>query len=214
MKSIIYFFSLFLFLNTYANDLSKVLEVEMEGFVVVIVNFQEGDKIKLFEVESGDHILSKTYGEIDLSQLPTGSYLLENNEGESVVIERLEEEINIVGVVENVEVDFVLENDSKRVYIPADINLEQEFILYYNKNETNLLEITREGDLITVVNFEEGDKIKLFEIKNTIHVLSKTTNFVDLSQLPTGVYVLENNKGESVVVEKFVDTEDFLIADM
>lgn len=213
MKLIACFFSLFLFLSSYANDLDQILEVEMEGLVVVVVDFQDGDKIKLFEVESGDHVLSKTHGEIDLSQLPMGSYLLENNEGESVVIERLEEEINIAGALENVETNFVLENDSKRAHVPTEINVEQEFIHYYENAETNLLEITREGDFVTVVDFEEGDKIKLFEVKNTVHILSKTTNYVDLSQLPAGVYVLENNKGESVVVEKFVDNDD-LVADM
>ncbi|WP_159025812.1 hypothetical protein [Aquimarina sp. Aq78] len=213
MKSIACFFSLFLFLSSYANDLDQILEVEMEGLVVVVVDFQEGDKIKLFEVESGDHVLSKTHGEIDLSQLPMGAYLLENSEGESVVIERLEEAINITGAIENVETDFVLENDSKRAYVPAEIDVEQEFIHYYENAETNLLEITRDGDFVTVVGFEEGDKIKLFEVKNTVHILSKTTNFVDLSQLPVGVYVLENNKGESVVVEKFVNNDD-LVADM
>ncbi len=213
MKLIACFFSLFLFLSSYANDLDQILEVEMEGLVVVVVDFQDGDKIKLFEVESGDHVLSKTHGEIDLSQLPMGSYLLENSEGESVVIERLEEEINIAGALENVETNFVLENDSKRAHVPTEINVEQEFIHYYENAETNLLEITREGDFVTVVDFEEGDKIKLFEVKNTVHILSKTTNYVDLSQLPAGVYVLENNKGESVVVEKFVDNDD-LVADM
>lgn len=213
MKSIACFFSLFLFLSSYANDLDQILEVEMEGLVVVVVDFQEGDKIKLFEVESGDHVLSKTHGEIDLSQLSLGSYLLENSEGDSVIIERLEEEINIVGAIESVDADFILENDSKRVYVAAEINVEQEFIHYYENAETNLLEITREGDFVTVVGFEEGDKIKLFEVKNTVHILSKTTNFVDLSQLPVGVYVLENNKGESVVIEKFVDNND-LVADM
>ncbi|WP_109097665.1 hypothetical protein [Aquimarina sp. AU58] len=213
MKSIAYFFSLFLFLSSYANDLDQILEVEKEGLVVVVVDFQDGDKIKLFEVESGDHILSKTHGEIDLSQLPMGSYLLENNQGESVVIVRMEEDINIEGAIENVESNFVVEYDSKRADMPSEVNVEEEFVHYYENSETNLLEITRDGNFVTVVNFEEGDKIKLFEVKNTVHVLSKTTNFVDLSQLPVGVYVLENNRGESVVVEKYVDN-DVLVADM
>ncbi|WP_062057739.1 hypothetical protein [Aquimarina longa] len=199
MKSILYFFSLFLALSTYANGIDDSLEVEKEGLVVVVVNFQDGDKIKLFEVESGDHVLSKTRGEVDLSFLPVGAYLLENSEGESVIIERLEEDINITEALDN---DFVIENDSERMYMPAEINIEKEYIHYYDNAETNLLSITREGNFITVDDFEEGDKIKLFEVKNTVHVLSKTTNVVDLSQLPVGVYVLENNKGKSVVIEK------------
>ncbi|WP_271782038.1 hypothetical protein [Aquimarina algiphila] len=212
MKLIAYIFSLFLFLNSYANDMDQSLEVEMDGLVVMVVDFQEGDKIKLFEVETGDHVLSKTHGEIDLSQLPMGSYLLENNEGRSVVIERLEEEISIEGVIEHSETDFVLENDNERTFVPADINVEQEFIHYYENAETNLLAVEREGDIVKVIDFEDGDKIKLFEVKNTVHVLSKTTNYVDLSQLPAGVYVLENDRGDSVVLEKFVDEDQ--VADM
>lgn len=213
MKLVIYFFSLFLFLNSYANDMDQSLEVEMDGLVVLVVDFQEGDKIKLFEVETGDHVLSKTHGEIDLSQLPMGSYLLENSEGRSVVIQRLEEEISIEGVIEHHEIDFVLQDDSEVVFVPANITIEQEFIHYYENAETNLLAVEREGDMVKVVDFEDGDKIKLFEVKNTVHILSKTTNYVDLSQLPAGVYVLENDRGDSVVLEKFVG-EDQIVADM
>ncbi len=213
MKLIAYFFSLFLFLSSYANDMDQSLEVEMNGLIVMVVDFEDGDKIKLFEIETGDHILSKTHGEVDLSQLPIGSYLLENNEGQSVVIERLEEEVSIEGVVENNKIDFVLENDSERTFVSAEINVEQEFIQYYENAETNLLSIERDGDMVKVVDFEDGDKIKLFEVKNTVHILSKTTNYVDLSQLPAGVYVLENDRGDSVVLEKFVD-EDQVVADM
>lgn len=214
MKSIAYFFSLFLFLNSYANDLSQPLQVEKEGLVITVVDFKEGDKLKLFEVESGDHILSKTRGQIDLSQLPMGSYLLENSIGESIVIQRLEEEITIGGeITDDVDQDFVVEQDSKRVYMSSEITVEQEYIQYYENAETNLLEIIREGNIVTVVDFQDGDTIKLFEVKNTVHVLSKTTNHVDLSQLPTGVYVLENNKGESVVVEKLSNNNE-LVADM
>ncbi len=209
MKSLVYIFSLFLSFAGIANgdrDGQK-LEVEKNGLVVEVVDFQEGDKIKLFEVETGDHILSKSHGMIDLSQLPLGSYLLENNEGKSIVIQRLEDEINIDGVIEVVESEFVLERDSQRAFISSDVNVEEEFINYYENTQTSLLEINRDGDIITVVGFEDGDKIKLFEVKNTVHILSKTTNFVDLSQLPAGVYVLENNKGESVVVEKYTSND-------
>ena len=99
MKSIVFFLiSVFLVSNIYANDTDLSLEVEKEGLIVSVVNFEEGDKIKLFDVESGDHILSKTHSDIDLSQLPVGLYLLENTHGQSVVIERFEEEIKIDGL--------------------------------------------------------------------------------------------------------------------
>ncbi len=207
MRSIIYLFTFLLCLASHANDDDQTLEVEKEGLVVMVVNFEDGDKIKLFEVETGDHILSKTHNQIDLSQLPIGSYLLENNQGKSIVIQRTEDEVNIDGVTEVEEEEFVLASDSKRVNMSSDVDVEEEFVNYYENTQTGLLEITREGDIINVVNFEDGDKIKLFEVKNTVHVLSKTEGYVDLSQLPAGVYVLENNKGESVVVEKFVDAD-------
>ncbi|SHJ55247.1 hypothetical protein [Aquimarina spongiae] len=207
MKLIPCIFSLFLFLNSYANISDGDLKVEKDGLVVVVLDFEEGDKIKLFEIETGEHILSKTHSEIDLSQLPIGSYLLENNEGQSVVIDRMEEELKVDGAINAIHNDFLLERDSARAMVPAEIDVEQEYMHYYDNAETNLLAITREGDVITVQDFEEGDKIKLFEVKNTVHVLTKTTNFVDLSQLPAGVYVLENDRGDSVVVEKFVDKD-------
>ena len=115
MKSIVFFLiSVFLVSNIYANDTDLSLEVEKEGLIVSVVNFEEGDKIKLFDVESGDHILSKTHSDIDLSQLPVGLYLLENTHGQSVVIERFEEEIKIDGVLETINNDFVLDLDSLR----------------------------------------------------------------------------------------------------
>ncbi len=211
MKLITYIFSLFIICNSYAND--DTLNVEKDGLTIMVIDFQEGDKLKLFEVETGDHVLSKTRGQVDLSQLPIGSYLLENSEGKSIVIDRLAEDINVDGVINTIHNDFLLERDSKRVYVAADVDVEQEYMKYYDNAETNLLAITREGDVITVDEFEDGDKIKLFEVKNTVHILSKTTNFVDLSQLPAGIYVLENNKGEAVVVEKFTDNND-QVADM
>ncbi len=212
MKLITYIFSFLFFVTSYANDNDQTLEVEKDGLLVMVVNFEEGDKIKLFEVETGDHILSKTHNEIDLSQLPMGSYLLENNEGRSIVIQRLEDEINIDGVLDNIDNDFVLDRDSQRAYVSSDVDVEEEFVNYYEHTQTSLLEIIRDGDIVTVVDFVEGDKIKLFEVKDTVHVLSKTEGYVDLSQLPAGVYVLENNKGESVVVEKFLDNDQ--VADM
>ncbi len=212
MKLIVCFLSLFLSIAGYSND--DDLTVEKDGLVVEVIDFKEGDKLKLFEIETGDHILSKTHGQIDLSQLPVGSYLLENNEGKSIVIDRLEEELNVDGAISAIHNDFLIERDSKRVYMPADIDVEQEYVHYYENAETNLLAIEREGDVITVIDFVEGDKIKLFEVKNTVHILSKTSNFVDLSQLPIGVYVLENNKGESVVVEKYSDVDNGMVADM
>ncbi|GAA4270976.1 hypothetical protein U6A24_03670 [Aquimarina gracilis] len=214
MKAVIYILSLFLSLSMYAND--DTLTVEKDGLIVEVVDFQEGDKLKLFEVETGDHILSKTRAQIDLSQLPVGAYLLENNQGKSVVINRLEEDLKVDGAIDAIHNEFLLERDSQRAYMDADIDVEEEYANYYENAETDLLAIEREGDIITVLYFEEGDKIKLFEVKNTVHILSKTTNFVDMSQLPAGVYVLENNKGESVVVEKYenVEVEDNLVADM
>jgi len=217
MKVTILIYSLFLSLTIFAND-NNSLTVKQDGFIVEVVDFEEGDKIKLFEVESGDHILSKSYSFIDLSQLAIGSYLLENNKGRSIVIDRLEEELIIDGTVLSEEKDImvvgediVVEEDNVVQAINDDTqetDLEQEFVSEYveevNKKQLSVL---RDGDIIEVIDFEEGDKLKLFEVKDTVHVLSKTTNVIDLSQLPAGVYFLKNNKGNSVVIEKFVGTE-------
>ncbi|WP_405205645.1 hypothetical protein [Aquimarina sp. LLG6339-5] len=208
MKVIALIFSLFLSLIISANEDNK-LTVHMDGLTVEVLNFEEGDKLKLFELETGDHILSKSYSLIDLSQLPVGSYLLENNEGKSLVINRQEEELMIDGAVILQEEEFIVEDDAQLADVSGDeeMNVEKDFINNYVNSNQNLLNIEREGDVIVVLDFEDGDKLKLFEVKDTIHVLSKTTNEIDLSQLPVGLYILENSKGDSVVVEKFIETQ-------
>ncbi|WP_299245655.1 hypothetical protein [uncultured Aquimarina sp.] len=199
MRTLAFIFSLLFFTNLNARIEDDSLEIAREGLVVVVVDFKEGDKIKLFEVETGDHILSKTRGQIDLSQLPSGKYLLENNEGKSVVIEKTDLDIFIE---EELGTDYIVEVDSDSMPI-NDKSVEEELEEYYLTSEVNPLSITREGDLITVVDFEEGDKIKLFEVVDKVHILSKTTKLVDLTQLPTGKYILENDRGQAVMIEKF-----------
>ncbi|MDY8134103.1 hypothetical protein [Aquimarina sp. 2201CG5-10] len=198
MRAIVFILGLLFFFNANAFCADDTLRIERDGLVVSVVDFQEGDKLKLFEVESGDHILSKTRGQIDLSMLPVGKYLLENSEGKSVVIEKTNEAL----VLEEALGDEYVVSDSERD-MNGSADLAEELGNYYVNSESNILNIEREGDIITVVDFAEGDKIKLFEVKYTVHILSKSVGIVDLSQLPVGKYVLENNKGESIVVEKF-----------
>ena len=208
MKTITLLFSLFLSLVSIAKD-DNGLVVKQDGLVVEVMDFEEGDKLKLFEVETGDHILSKSYSHIDLSQLPVGSYILENNQGQSVVIDRLEEELMIEGAVFAQDENFEVE-DSMMADAGESTDVEEGFIKNYVDSNQNQLDIHRDGDIVTVLNFEEGDKLKLFEVKDTVHVLSKTTNVIDLSLLPVGVYLLENNNGDSVIVEKFIETQNNL----
>jgi len=199
-------------LITFASDGEKLI-VEQDGFIVEVIYFEEGDKLKLFEVETGDHVLSKTHAQIDLSFLSVGSYLLENNQGQSIVIDRMEDELIVDGMVAKND-EFLLEHDSKRSkFSNDDMDVNEEFVRYYRNSQTNLLAIEREGNMITIVDFEEGDTLKLFEIRNTVHVLSKTSNYVDMAQLPVGVYVLENDRGDSVVIEKFAESESTMAAD-
>ena len=82
-------------------------------------------------------------------------------------------------------------------------------VAIFAKND-NELTVQQDGLVVEVVDFEEGDKLKLFEVKDLIHVLSKTTNIIDLSQLPAGLYILENSRGNSVVVEKFTERQNDL----
>ncbi|WP_299315421.1 hypothetical protein [uncultured Aquimarina sp.] len=207
MKVIALIFSLFLSISIFANA-DNTLAVYQDGLVVEVVDFEEGDKLKLFEVETGDHILSKSYSRIDLSQLPIGSYLLENNQGQSIVINRQEEKLMIEGAVVLQEEEFVVGGGTEIVLDEnGEINAEEVTIENYISPKENQLAIEREGSLVIVLDFEEGDKLKLFEVKDTIHVLSKTTNVIDLSQLPVGVYLLENSKGDSVIVEKFTEAQ-------
>ncbi len=215
MKTTLLLFSLFLSIVSIAKT-EDPLTVEQDGLTVEVVDFEDGDKLKLFEVETGDHILSKSYAVIDLSQLPVGSYLLENNQGKSIVINRLEEELKIDGAVVATGDDFIVATDSVEVEVnEEEVTVEEEVAQLYINTQKNLLSIERVGDVITVLDFEEGDKIKLFEVKDDIHVLSKTTNVVDLSLLPAGEYLLENSNGDSVVVEKFMDVEyENSLADM
>ncbi len=204
MKIITLLFSLLFLTSLNARVDGDGLNIEREGLIIVVIDFEEGDKIKLFEVETGDHILSKTRGQIDLSQLPSGKYLLENNKGESVVIEKTDTDIF---VEEELGTDYIVAKDSEYA-VPSSISVEEQLENFYVASELDPLYINREGDIITVIDFEEGDLIKLFEIKNTVHVLSKTVGTVDLSQLPVGKYVLENNKGQSTIIEKFEEKEE------
>lgn len=208
MKTFTYIITLLFFINASANYVSDTLQIEKEGFIVSVVDFQEGDEIKLFEAETMVHVLSKTRGQVDLSMLPAGKYLLENNEGKSVIIEKGDQEL----IVDQALTDEYVVNDSQFVDNKESYTTAEELNTYYTDTDSNLLDISREGDKITVLDFEEGDRIKLFEVKNTVHILTKSSYTVDLSQLPDGVYVLKNNRGKSIVVEKFSD--DNQIADM
>jgi len=213
MKVTALLFSLFLSISIFAN-VDKGLAVYQDGLTVEVVDFVEGDKLKLFELETGDHILSKSYSLIDLSQLPIGYYLLENNEGRSIIIERQEETLLIDGEVIAQEENLVVEADDSQIITLEEeeqgMDVEQDFINTQMVENKNSLTIQRDGDVVEVLNFEDGDKLKLFEVKDTIHVLSKTTNVIDMSQLPVGLYLLENNNGDSVIIEKFTEAQNNL----
>lgn len=208
MKVTALIISLFLSLTIFAND-DRLLAVQQDGLIIEVMDFSEGDKLKLFELETGDHILSKSYSRIDLSQLPVAYYLLENSAGKSIVIHRLEEQLMIDGAVIVEEEGLVVDEDVQIVdEVVEDVQEKvdnQAFINEYVASNENKLEIYREGDIVEVLDFQDGDKLKLFEVKDTIHVLSKTTSVIDLSQLPVGLYMLENSKGDSVIVEKFTE---------
>ena len=213
MKVLILFFSLFFSIFSFANE--EELTVVLDGFIVDVVDFEEGDKLKLFEAETGDHVLSKSYSNVDLSQLPIGSYVLENSKGQSINIDRLEEMLAIEGgiVIDVVEEDIVVE-DAVAVEMEVEENINTIANNHINKRR-NALVIEREGDVIRVTNFEEGDKIKLFEVKDDAHILTKTSNIIDLGLLPAGAYLLENTKGQSVIVEKFMEAQNTtLITDL
>lgn len=198
MKSIILILILLFSFNIYAGAEPRILKVSRDGLIVVVEDFKEGDKIKLFEVESGDHVLSKTRGQVDLSFLPMGRYLLENSKGFSIIIEKTDTELVLE---KELGVDYMV-SEPIDLDVARNITIEEEIEEFYIANDASILKIERDGDLVKVLDFEEGDKIKLFEVKNKIHVLSKTVGIVDLSQLPAGKYFLRDNHGKQAVVEK------------
>ena len=194
-------FSLILSVCAFATEgEEKELKIETEGYAVTVVDFKDGDEIKLFEAETGTHILSKTRGFIDLSQLPNGTYILENTNGKSTTLERTEIELYIAPPLGSA---FVVEDNASEE-LPEE-ELEEELRLLKNRKA---IDIKQEGNIVTVVDFKEGDAIKLFEIKDTVHVLTKTSGVIDLTQLEVGKYFIENKEGAVALIEKFSNPED------
>ena len=203
LLSILFVLSLHLFANE-----DMILQVLTEGYSVTVIEFEDGDVIKLFDVASGDHILSKTHNYIDLSQLPSGEYLLENSKGQSTIIQRLE--LDLFVIEERVlGTDYVVTDTIEHDENNGDTSeVEMASLL----SSSDPLKITRVGSTITVNDFHEGDKIKLFEIKNTVHILTKTTNKIDLSQIAPGKYFIENStNGRIAIVSKVKEepTEEY-----
>ncbi|MDH7444442.1 hypothetical protein [Aquimarina sp. 2201CG14-23] len=85
-------------------------------------------------------------------------------------------------------------------------------VLFGNNWSDEDLIVSRNGDIITVVDFKDGDKVKLFELRTGKIITYKTKRGIfDLSQLPIGKYLLIDKKGRKVVVEKkFVDEEHYV----
>ncbi len=192
---------LFVFSFAFATDnKEKELEIQTEGYIVTVLDFRDGDEIKLFEAETGVHILSKTRDYIDLSQLPNGLYVIENANGKSTTIERTEIELYVAPPLDSSYI--VTEDASEKT---EDEETLEELSLLKNRQA---IDIKQEGNIITVLNFEEGDVIKLFEIKNTVHVLTKSTGVIDLTLLEPGKYFIENKKGAVAFIEKLANEEE------
>ncbi len=192
---------LFVFSFAFATDnKEKELEIQTEGYIVTVLDFRDGDEIKLFEAETGVHILSKTRDYIDLSQLPNGLYVIENANGKSTTIERTEIELYVAPPLDSSYI--VTEDASEKT---EDEETLEELSLLKNRQA---IDIKQEGNIITVLNFEEGDVIKLFEIKNTVHVLTKSTGVIDLTFLEPGKYFIENKKGAVAFIEKLANEEE------
>ncbi len=176
------------------------LEIETQGYMITVLDFQEGDEIRLFEAETGVHILSKTRGFVDLSQLPNGTYVLENTNGKTTTIERTEIELSVAPPLGTA---YVVNEDAPEE--TEEDELAEELRLLENRKS---IDIIQEGNMVTVVDFKEGDAIKLFEIKDTVHVLTKSTGVIDLTLLETGKYFIENKEGAVAFIEKFANEED------
>lgn len=199
MKTKLLFLSLLLSAHIFATD-NEDLNVEKKGLSIEVVDFEDGDKLKLFEINTGDHVLSKSYSQVDLSQLPEGTYLLEDNHGKSIQIDKKADALyideSLVSYQEKVE--FVTD---------AEFATEEEIATMHRElgkssgEAGRFLEVQRIGNIIKVLNFETGDKLKLFQIKDNTHILTKTIDTIDLSDLPHGSYLLENKKGLTAIIE-------------
>lgn len=183
----------------FANTEKEELEIQQEGQVVTIVNFEEGSKIKVFETATGIHILSKKRGQVDLSQLPEGSYTIIDNYGRTIQIVNDGE-----GVIENAPTNTfeVVEDASEVIENNVESTFENEDYANHSENRFDSLEIAQEENTVTITNFEDGDEIIVFEFQGKTHVLTKKSDSVDLSQLPSGKYLFENNKNQIAIVEK------------
>ncbi|MFD2565344.1 hypothetical protein [Aquimarina rubra] len=83
-------------------------------------------------------------------------------------------------------------------------------VLFGNNGNDESLIVRRNGNIITVVDFKDGDKVKLFELKTGKIITYKTKRGIfDLSQLPAGKYLLIDKDGRKVVVDKLIDPEFF-----
>ncbi|UZO79297.1 hypothetical protein NBT05_09970 [Aquimarina sp. ERC-38] len=180
----------------FANTEKEALEVRQEGQIVTVTNFEEGNKIKVFETVSGVHVLSKKRGQIDLSQLPEGSYTIIDNSGRTVEV------INTGEIVEIDETtnEFLITEDAPLVVENEDSTAEEQPLNDFTHYQP--LKIKQVDNSIEILDFTDGDIIKVFEFENDIHVLTKKYNVIDLSQLPSGKYYLKNNKRQIAVVEK------------
>ncbi|MBW1295568.1 hypothetical protein [Aquimarina litoralis] len=83
-------------------------------------------------------------------------------------------------------------------------------VLFGNNGNDESLIVKRNGNIITVVNFKDGDKVKLFELRTGKIITYKTKRGIfDLSQLPEGKYLLINRDGRKVIVEKRIDMSSY-----
>jgi hypothetical protein len=81
-------------------------------------------------------------------------------------------------------------------------------VVFGNNGNDESLIVSRNGNIISVMNFKDGDKIKLLELRIAKIITYKTRREVfDLSQLPAGKYLLINKNGGKVLVEKRIDSQ-------
>ncbi|SEL81227.1 hypothetical protein SAMN04487910_3330 [Aquimarina amphilecti] len=81
-------------------------------------------------------------------------------------------------------------------------------VLFGNNGNDESLIVKRTGNIITVVDFKDGDKVKLFELRTGRIITYKTKRGIfDLSQLPAGKYLLVDKDGRKVIVEKLSNPE-------
>ena len=195
MKNILLFiFTILFYSNLLANDDKNKLVIQQDDKVVTVLNFKEGDTLKLYEQVSNLHVLTSVSNKIDLSNLPVNNYYLVDHLGRKANLSN-----GVVNISEEEKYNNSESEKNENVNNNWTVAKVPELLgVNYNGN----LKIKKDNNFIEVLDFKEGENLKLFELNGFVHVLTKSRKVIDFSQLNSGKYLLENSDtGNNILIE-------------